>query len=304
MIPLFPKFKSLELEDRKEIEEITKQYPPYSDYNFVSLWSYDVEKSTRISLLHGNLVVKFFDYFGIESFYSFIGTTKVKETITALLSHAQTSETAKKLVLIPEITITSNLKIFDNFRIEEDKDNFDYILSINDISKLIGNKYGAKRNFVNRFTKKYTRINTAIFDLKKPELQKQIIKLFLIWEKQSQKTRSETQRELIAIQRLLVSADFFNLISLGIFIDGRLVAFSINEIVHDNYGLIHFEKANASYIGVFQYLKKITALNLQKLDCVFINYEQDLGIPGLRKAKESWHPINFLKKYIISLKEK
>lgn len=304
MIPLFPKFKNLELEDRKEIEKITKQYPPYSDYNFVSLWSYDVEQSTRISLLYGNLVVKFFDYFGIESFYSFIGATNVKETITALLSHAQTSRTAKKLVLIPEITITSNLKIFDNFRIEEDKDNFDYILSINDVSRLVGNKYGAKRNFVNRFTKKYTETDIAIFDLKKPELQKQIIKLFLIWEKQSQKTRSETQLELIAIQRLLTSAEFFNLIPLGIFIDGTLVAFSINEIVHGDYGLIHFEKADESYVGIYQYLKKMTALCLQKLNCVYINYEQDLGIPGLRKAKESWQPIKYLKKYIISYNDK
>ena len=299
MLPLFPKFKKLEITDKKDIEKITEQYPPYSDYNFVSLWSYDTKQITKISMLHDNLVVKFSDYFGIETFYSFLGIKKIKETISTLLNHARISETAKKLIYIPEVAIKSDSKIFDNFQIEEDKDNFDYILSVNEIHKLVGNKYGAKRNFVNRFTKKYPEAKVSIFDIKKPKLQKQIKKIFLVWEKQTQRTREETENELIALQRLLQSSTHFSLTPTGIFINDMLIAFSINEVVHDNYAFIHFEKADASYIGVFQYLKKITALQLQKLGCKYINYEQDLGIPGLRKAKESWRPVKYLKKYII-----
>jgi hypothetical protein len=33
----------------------------------------------------------------------------------------------------------------------------------------------------------------------------------------------------------------------------------------------------------------------------FINREQDLGEPGLRRAKESYHPVQLVKKFRIQL---
>lgn len=303
MIPLFPEFKKLELDDGKKIENITAQYPPYSDYNFVSLWSYNIKNDIMVSQLHQNLILRLRDYISDEQFYSFLGYNMTRETIEALLKQAEKENIVNKLKLIPEEVILNNPTLFNFFRITDDRDNFDYILSANETSKLTGNNYRAKRNFVNRFTKKYSGANATIFDIRKPELQKQITELFLVWQKQGQKTRSETEHESIAIQRLLGSVEFLNLIPLGVFENDKLIAFSINEIVHDGFGLIHFEKADESYVGIYQYLKKMTALCLQKLGCVYINYEQDLGIPGLRKAKESWQPIRYLKKYIISPKE-
>ena len=62
MIPQFPEFKSLELSDKKDIESFTKRFPPYSDFNFVSMWSWDIKEEIRISQLNGNLVVRFTDY--------------------------------------------------------------------------------------------------------------------------------------------------------------------------------------------------------------------------------------------------
>lgn len=299
MIPKFPIFKKLAIEGKKEIEKIIKRYPPYSDYNFVSLWSYNTKGSIEISLLNNNLVVKFFDYFGIEHFYSFIGNKKVKKTINTLLSHSVANGIGQKLILIPEINLSFKTKVSDNFLVKEDHNNFDYILSVSKLSQLKGNKFGAKRNFVNRFIKNYPEAIIDVFDVNDPKLQKQIENLFFIWEKQTNKNRSETKNELIAIRRLLKSTYFFNLMSVGIFIKNKLIAFSINEVTHKNYAIIHFEKADTSYIGVFQYLKQQTAMYLEKLGCAYINYEQDLGIPSLRKAKQSWQPIKYLKKFKI-----
>ena len=299
MIPQFPIFKKITVKDKEEIEKIIKQYPPYSDYNFVSLWSYNTKGSIKISLLNGNLTVKFVDYFGIKHFYSFMGNKKVKKTINTLLSHSRTNNIGQELILIPQSNLASKIKASDNFLVKEDRDNFDYILSVSKVSKLTGNKFSAKRNFVNRFIKKYSQATVDVFDINDPKLQKQIEDLFFIWEKQTNKNRSDTENELIAIRRLLKSASFFNLISIGIFIKNKLIAFSINEVIRNNYAIIHFEKADTSYVGVFQYLKQQTAMRLEKLGCAYINYEQDLGIPGLRKSKESWQPIKYLKKFKI-----
>lgn len=288
------------MQDKNTIEAIAKQYPPYSDYNFVSLWCYNTKNSVEISILNENLVIKFLDYFGIEHFYSFLGNKKTEETIDTLLTHSQKNNIAKELILIPEINLSSDKKVFENFLITEDADNFDYILSVNEISKLTGNKFGPKRNFVNRFLKNYPEATVDIFDINDPKLQKQMEELFCTWEKQTSRDRSETNNELVAILRLLESAYNFDLMCTGIFIKNHLIAYSIDEILKDNYGIIHFEKADTSYVGIFQYLKQQTAKHLDKLGCKYINYEQDLGIPGLRKAKQSWRPIGYLKKYTIS----
>lgn len=299
MIPKFPIFKKLTVGDKTEIEKIIKNYPPYSDYNFVSLWSYNTKESIEISLLNDNLIVKFVDYFGIEHFYSFIGNKKVKKTIDTLLSHSKANNIGPELILIPETNLLSNARLSDNFVVEEDQDNFDYILSAGAISKLSGNKFGPKRNFVNRFIKNYPEATVKTCDINNVKFQQQIEDLFLTWEKEANKNRPETENELTAIQRLLKSASFFDLICVGIFIKNKLIAFSINEVAHNNYAVIHFEKADTAYIGVSQYLKQQTAMCLEKLGCTYINYEQDLGIPGLRKAKKSWQPIQYLKKFKI-----
>ena len=68
MITNFPNFKKLGLEDKPLIESFVKRYLPYSDFNFVSLWSYDTDNSYEISYLNKNLVIKQDDYITNEPF--------------------------------------------------------------------------------------------------------------------------------------------------------------------------------------------------------------------------------------------
>jgi hypothetical protein len=302
MIPLFPEFKKLELEDREDIENITKKFPPYSDFHFTSLWSYNTEELAEISILNGNLVLKFTDYMTNEVFLTFIGENLLKDTIVTLLDFAQKHHLMQKLGLIPEHCIKTHPELYNEFIIEEDRDNYDYILNTDELSELKGNKYRAKRNFVNRYKKFYMSHSVSKIDLTNQSIQNQIIDLFLLWEKQNKKTREDTETELIAIKRLLKVAYKWDLYSIGLFDGQKMIAFSINELAHDQHSVIHFEKADTSYIGIYQYLKQLTARHLKELGSAYINYEQDLGIEGLRKAKESWVPTHYLKKYTIRKK--
>src|SRR5438045_3776660 len=125
MIPEFPQFKKLELSDKKNVEKFTSKFPPYSDFNFVSMWSWDIKEEMRISQMHGNLIVRFTDYTTGEPFYSFLGNTKVNETAEALLELSKKEGLPIQLKLIPEDSIKDlDLK---KFKIAEDRDNFDYI---------------------------------------------------------------------------------------------------------------------------------------------------------------------------------
>ena len=80
--------------------------------------------------------------------------------------------------------------------------------------------------------------------------------------------------------------------------EDELVAYTIAEPLTDDMILIHYEKANAEYKGAYQ------AINRMFLETVAgefgsVNREQDLGDDGLRKAKLSYHPTGYIKKFDI-----
>lgn len=302
-IPLFPNFKHLELEDRQEIELITQQFEPYSDYNFVSLFSFDVKEEIQISKLNENLVVRFSDYISGEAFYSLIGKKTDTNTIHTLLEHAKSSSVTPKLKLIPEHIILTNPSIASLFYVEEDRDNFDHIFSTDEISTLKGPRYEKKRNKVNLFKRSYPHIEISLIELASKDAKKEVLDVFTMWARSKNLDLEQTTHEHKAMQRLLNHSNKFNLVCLGLRDKNKLIGFSITEITHHGYSIFHFTKANHSYKGIFEFLYHKTAQQLHKKGSTLLNREQDLGIANLRAAKESWRPVKYLKKYTISHKK-
>lgn len=301
MIPEFPTFKKLEITDKKVIEDFTKQYPPYSDYNFTSLWSWNTKDEVRVSILNGSLVIKFTDYITGEPFYSFLGSNETDDTVRRLLHWVKSTGLTPILKLFPEHS-THNINSRDII-INEDFDNFDYILSVPEMMTYKGNKLGAKRNFVNRFKKRY-RSTTHILDLNDEIVQKKIKDLFLLWAKHKNFSHEDTENEFAALSRVFSVAQYSQFITVGIFSNENLIGFSIIEIVGNGYAILHFEKADTvSYVGIYPYVMQETAKAILSKGCEFLNYEQDLGIPGLKKCKESYQPCAYLKKYILTVQD-
>ena len=77
-IPEFPKFKKLSLNDKEEIESYTKQFPPYSDFHFIIMWSWDINEPVLLSLYNDNLLLRSSDCSSGESYYTLIGTKNIK----------------------------------------------------------------------------------------------------------------------------------------------------------------------------------------------------------------------------------
>jgi uncharacterized protein len=294
MIPVFPSTKRLELADKQEVEKITYQFEPYSDFNFVSMWSWDVDEDTEISILNDNLAVKFRDYISGDQSWSFIGNSKLAESAKLLLGYSE------GLKLIPEF-MAKELSADSGLKVWEDDDNKDYILGVENLISLSGNKFGPKRNFVNRFKRLYgDKVTVKSFDLSEQKNKDQVLRNFDDWRVKSRKSEEETEREFRAVRKLLTGAGSLKLSAMGLFLTGELKAFSIDEVVQSGYAMIHYEKADPELEGIFAFLKQQSALEMNKLGCKYINYEQDLGLTGLRKAKTAWNPVNFLKKYVIS----
>jgi hypothetical protein len=300
MIPLFPNFKKIDLGDKYEIDSFINKYSPYSDYNFVSLWSYNILDDVLISNLHNNLAVKFLDYKTNGHFYSFIGKNNINSTIAKLLRLAKEDNISPQLKLIPEESILSTNKLSNQYEIHEDRDNFDYILNLAQLKELPGSHYRTKRKSFKKFIKKNNTIHVEVLDAKERKLHEQILNTFYTWEKHKKFTRSETQHELLALNRLLKNADAFNLFITGIYMGKNLVGFLINELVHNDHAIGHFLKVDPSLEGIYDFLYSKNAELLLMQGCKFFNIEQDMGLEGLRTSKLLWHPSHFLKKYTIS----
>ena len=82
-------------------------------------------------------------------------------------------------------------------------------------------------------------------------------------------------------------------------IDSRIEAFSLGEALNDNTAVIHIEKANPEIQGLYTAINQLFVSNTWQ-ETEFINREQDLGVDGLRKAKESYNPHHMVNKYTIS----
>ncbi len=298
MPPLFPHFEPLSHEHRETVERITNQFPPYSDFNFTSLYCWNTANAVAYSTLFGNLIIRFTDYITGEPFYSFLGTENVNETVHALLEQMAAEGRKAEIKLVPESSV-QNISP-ERFVATADEDNFDYILSIERLKTYAGNKLGGKRNFVNRFKKAF-QFETRLLHLRETHAQQLVTEMFLHWISLKGLAYTEAENEHKAISRAFTLAQTHELIVPGIFIEGNLAGFTMNECLPNGYAILHFEKADAAkYIGIYQALMMETARILSERGCHYLNYEQDLGIPGLKTAKASFDPHTHLRKFRIS----
>lgn len=300
MIPQFPDFEKLAIHHREDIHAITWQYDPYSDYNFTSLWIWDVDEQVAVSQLNGNIVVRFTGYAATDKpFYSFIGTNKVIHTAQELLAYSIGQGLEPVLKLIPEFVIHSESSLSELFLVAEDRDNMDYILSVPEWVQLEGANYKKHRKTIKKFKATHSEYNTCILDPKDACDQDKIRRCVQVWAEKKMTQGGEVKEELASIERLFTSAYVHDIGVLAIEISGVVVAIQIFEVVQRGYAVAHYYKADASFPGIFQYLDTETMRHLYERDVVHYNIEQDLGIEGLRSAKLDARPVHFLKKYTI-----
>jgi len=302
MIPEFPQFKKLKLSDKEEVEKITSKFPSYSDFNFVSMWSWDTQDGIELSKLNSNLVVRFTDYLTSKPFFSFIGENKVNETTETLLEFAKEKGLKPVLKLIPEHSI----KDLDTkrFKVKEDQDNFDYIYYIENLATLKGNKYQTHRNLINQFLKKYQNWKVDIVDINKDKHKNALLNLYKKWLENkcgSSTPGEEHLSEFLSFQKLLSieNTEKYNLTCCAVYVEDEMVGFIINEHV-GNHNIIHFEKAQINYRGAYPFLMQQNAKILENLNLKYLNFEQDLGIEALKFTKNKFRPSHFLKKYLIT----
>lgn len=295
MIPTFPEFKPLEPTDRAAIEAVVHTFPPYSDFSFTNLYAWD----RQVSSLHGNLVVRYSDYVDEAPFFTFIGRQHLVETATQLLEFAKAQYHSAVLRLVPGSTAHALSET--GFVITEDEAANDYVYAVDNIASMhewIGHSV---RRRIRQFSKRhpsYTARHTPLHAIDDDEFRA----LFALWaERKGGNAYLKTSNEYHAFERFLRLKDA-NIETVGLYADARLVGFSSFELLPAGTAVVHFSKTDhAFHRGLCDVLHWEEAKLLQAHGVKQYNWEQDLGLRGLRQSKKRYQPCHFLKKYTVSL---
>ncbi|MDE3091069.1 MAG: DUF2156 domain-containing protein [Chloroflexota bacterium] len=304
--PSFPEFAPLELAHKELLEDYTGAFPPYSDYTFASLWCWNLEQKFALARLNDDLIVRFTDYTTNEPFLSFFSKNPALSgvegtavaTIDAMFAFLQNEPSyLPYLKLVPEPSL-SGMDLSDKYDVVEDCDNHDYIYALEDLVTLSGGKYMDHRNLIHRFQRRYiSRIQPL--DLSRTETWQAVRQVCEKWASDKQDNGGDVENDTLALQRLEEIVADVKLDGIGVYVDGAMVGFSIAELDQLEFATAIFEKADKSYVGVFPFLRKQSAIRLKTAGFQYLNLQQDLGVPGLRAMKKSWRPQSYLRKFII-----
>ncbi|MCD8054074.1 MAG: phosphatidylglycerol lysyltransferase domain-containing protein [Lachnospiraceae bacterium] len=184
------------------------------------------------------------------------------------------------------------------YEIRETPDAADYIYDAESLRTLAGRKYHKKKNHVNAFLRayadrwEYRRLTRAA----KPEIWEFLER----WEKtKGDEVEVHLDAEMQGLHDYLENMDCFDAVTGGIYLDGTLEAFSVGSYNRlDRMSVVHVEKANGEIRGLYTLMNQQFQIH-EFPEAVLVNREDDVGLPSLRRAKESYHPIQMARKYQI-----
>jgi hypothetical protein len=169
--------------------------------------------------------------------------------------------------------------------VEPVRDQYDYIYRRTDLAALHGRHLDAKRNHIRRFRAEHPDFEYRPLT---PELFDECRRLTETW--QEFKDASDTiDVEKQAMETIFSNWDALGMTGGSIFVDGRMVAFTYGAAVTTDTLDVCVEKADRHVEGAFAIINQQFAEHLPE-QYIYLNREEDMGIPGLRQAKLSYHP--------------
>jgi hypothetical protein len=296
-LPEFPQFKDFSLEEKPLLEGAFLKFPPViSEFTFTNLFIWRQVYQLRISRVKG-FICLLSDKGDQSFFFPPIGEGDRVESFRILLQFLKERGISPKIARLPESMVTQIDWKENGMRVDLDRDQSDYIYLVEDLIKLEGRKYHRKRNHIKQFKEKYSYQYLSLT----PEWISECLRLETDWcDLRHCEVVPGLANESVAIKEALTHFDQLNVKGGVILIDGKLEAFTLGEPLNPETVVIHIEKANPAFEGLYPLINQVF-LEKEWSAHLYVNREQDLGEEGLRKAKESYFPHHMIHKYILAL---
>lgn len=295
-------FKKLAGDDREEFQK----YLPLCEnrgceYTFANLRMWGRQ---RAAFMDGFLVL--FSQFERSSVYPFpLGQGDVKPILDAIIQDARERGIPCRLSSLTEADCALVEQLYPGqFRFHTDRDNYDYVYAIGNLASLRGKRYQSKRNFVNRFHANHPGCQILPLDDATADAAQALVQKWLE-SKAIADPLLDTILEQTALKRAFAHQTELGLEGLVLMEDGQALAMTMGSFLSPDTFDVHFEKALEGVDGAYAAINCAFARYLQEKypQLKYLNREDDMGIPGLRKAKLSYHPDHLVEKYWARLWE-
>lgn len=182
----------------------------------------------------------------------------------------------------------------DSIEVFANRDSFDYIYETQELIELKGKRFHGKRNHIKRFKE-----NNWSFEKLTPKDHDECI----AFATEFYNNNKGYDDYSAVVEQYAINTFFNNFDELGLKggvlrVDGEIAGFSIGEKLNSDTFVVHIEKAksdiNGAYPTICNEFLKAYAKNFE-----YVNREEDLGIEGLRRSKQSYHPEFLLEKYTV-----
>ncbi|MBR5430398.1 MAG: DUF2156 domain-containing protein [Firmicutes bacterium] len=185
----------------------------------------------------------------------------------------------------------------ERFVFEEFPAGANYVYYQKDLATLTGHKYNSKRNHLRQFERACPGWELALIDKNNVEACRE-----LEWKWfNGHIIRPDVEREHRGVLDALHYLDQLSCTGAVLLWQGRAVAFTVGGRLNSDTVSIHIEKADPDVPGSFQAINCFYAREYCGW-ATYINRAEDMGDPGLRRAKESYHPCRMEKKFFMKLK--
>lgn len=307
-----PLTSPLNLKDHSLVTSYLRRYPPeVSELTFTNLFVWrksrpitfaEVEDSLLffVEAAEGGVIRRVMfgppagESSAVKVIRSFVDAASCR--VGKRLEAASASDEIEGVVRIPERT--ANELAGAGFRVEEDRDNWDYVYRVEDLSELAGRRFHKKRNLVKQCLEGHKCAHGPITEANLAEC----LDFQERWCKARQcVVEPGLCRENLAIREMFGYYKELGLFGSAIRVEGRIEAYAVGEELSPGKAVCHFEKAMPGIQGLGQVVNQWFA-KYSLVGYEFVNREQDMGIPGLRQAKGSYYPHHMVEKFKVILK--
>ncbi|MDY7034635.1 MAG: phosphatidylglycerol lysyltransferase domain-containing protein [Thermodesulfobacteriota bacterium] len=282
--------RALEMSDRPKVEGYLGRYPPeISELTFTNLFLWRHSRPVFLAEVEDSIIFVTEDGENGER-ERFILGHPIGGALPLRVVNALGLEVAG-FIRIPQET--ADILRDSSLLITQDRGSWDYVYRVTDLAELAGRHYHKKRNLVKQCLLAYT----CEYEPMTAENLGECTDMQDRWCQARQcKLDRGLCREYVAIRNMFDNFAELELMGGAIRVDGVIQAYAIGEKLRPATAVCHFEKAIPGFRGLGQLMNQWFSKHALK-DFEFVNREQDLDVPGLRQAKESYYPHHMVEKY-------
>lgn len=273
--------------------------PRSCEFGFANLYFWGKQ---QLAFLHGCATV--FSHFEGMSLYPYpVGNGDRRAVIQEILDDAAQRGIPCRISGITQAETQELESWFPGvFHFSFTRDFADYVYDIQELAELKGRKFQKKRNHLNRFRAAHPEARLIPMDETNLPIARKFVNEWFMTRLQEDPEGDYTL-EAIALDRAFRNFAALHLEGALLMEGEEILAVTMASRLSDVTYDVHFEKAREDVEGAYTAINQMFADYLRKAhpNLLYLDREDDMGLAGLRKAKESYHPHHMEMKYLARL---